>query len=288
MTKLITKLRTKEFINMSIVAILLLANLLNSTNAIADEKTSISVGVLSKNLTTDLRLTIAKENTTASIVDQNIGKATGKTRADIINSNVNSNKLSIPPSKSLSKGKVLAQSRSHNNYPDFAIYGATTLLQDDYDSDGFYQTFSVSFDADIVSYTHNQLGEVYALLYISNNGGPWTHYYTTDDFIIEGETDLDEYEVITTFLSGYSTDHYDILIDLYQVGYSDIVASYSSDDSNALYALSLESADYDEPYEAPYIEVVEISHGGSFSMSLLLLFLLIYILRTISIESIKH
>jgi hypothetical protein len=288
MTKLITKLRTKEFINMSIAAMLLLANLLNSTNAIADEKTSISVGVLSKNLTTDLRLTIAKENTTASIVDQNIGKATGKTRADIINSNVNSNKLSIPPSKSLSKGKVLAQSRSHNNYPDFAIYGATTLLQDDYDSDGFYQTFSVSFDADIVSYTHNQLGEVYALLYISNNGGPWTHYYTTDDFIIEGETDLDEYEVITTFLSGYSTDHYDILIDLYQVGYSDIVASYSSDDSNALYALSLESADYDEPYEAPYIEVVEISHGGSFSMSLLLLFLLIYILRTISIESIKH
>jgi hypothetical protein len=282
MTKLITKLRTKEFINMSIVAILLLANLLNSTNAIADEKTSISVGVLSKNLTTDLRLTIAKENTTASIVDQNIGKATGKTRADIINSNVNSNKLSIPPSKSLSKGKVLAQSRSHNNYPDFAIYGATTLLQDDYDSDGFYQTFSVSFDADIVSYTHNQLGEVYALLYISNNGGPWTHYYTTDDFIIEGETDLDEYEVITTFLSGYSTDHYDILIDLYQVGYSDIVASYSSDDSNALYALSLESADYDEPYEAPYIEVVEISHGGSFSIVILLLFLLIYFFRTMT------
>jgi hypothetical protein len=282
MTKLITKLRTKEFINMSIVAILLLANLLNSTNAIADEKTSISVGVLSKNLTTDLRLTIAKENTTASIIDQNIGKATGKTRADIINSNVNSNKLSIPPSKSLSKGKVLAQSRSHNNYPDFAIYGATTLLQDDYDSDGFYQTFSVSFDADIVSYTHNQLGEVYALLYISNNGGPWTHYYTTDDFIIEGETDLDEYEVITTFLSGYSTDHYDILIDLYQVGYSDIVASYSSDDSNALYALSLESADYDEPYEAPYIEVVEISHGGSFSIVILLLFLLIYFFRTMT------
>jgi hypothetical protein len=282
MTKLITKLRTKEFINMSIAAMLLLANLLNSTNAIADEKTSISVGVLSKNLTTDLRLTIAKENTTASIIDQNIGKATGKTRADIINSNVNSNKLSIPPSKSLSKGKVLAQSRSHNNYPDFAIYGATTLLQDDYDSDGFYQTFSVSFDADIVSYTHNQLGEVYALLYISNNGGPWTHYYTTDDFIIEGETDLDEYEVITTFLSGYSTDHYDILIDLYQVGYSDIVASYSSDDSNALYALSLESADYDEPYEAPYIEVVEISHGGSFSIVILLLFLLIYFFRTMT------
>lgn len=278
MTKLITRVKTKEFFNMSIVGILLLANLLISTNTIAQEQTSVSFGVLSKNLTTDLRLTIAEENNTASIIDQNIGKATGKTRTDIINSKVNAIKMS----KNLSKGKVLARSRSYNNYPDYAIYGATTLLQDDYDSDGFYQTFSVSFDADLVSYTQTQLGEVYALLYISNNGGPWTHYYTTDDFIIEGETDLDEYEVITTFLSGYSTDHYDILIDLYQVGYRDIVASYSSDDSNALYALSLESADYDEQYEAPYIEVVEISQGGSFSIVILLFFLLMYFVRTIT------
>ncbi|HCH69393.1 MAG TPA: hypothetical protein DE042_02640 [Colwellia sp.] len=278
MTKLITRVKTKEFFNMSIVGILLLANLLISTNTIAQEQTSVSFGVLSKNLTTDLRLTIAEENNTASIIDQNIGKATGKKRTDIINSKVNAIKMS----KNLSKGKVLARSRSYNNYPDYAIYGATTLLQDDYDSDGFYQTFSVSFDADLVSYTQTQLGEVYALLYISNNGGPWTHYYTTDDFIIEGETDLDEYEVITTFLSGYSTDHYDILIDLYQVGYRDIVASYSSEDSNALYALSLESADYDEQYEAPYIEVVEISHGGSFSIVILLVFLLMYFVRTIT------
>lgn len=282
MTKLITRVKTKEFFNMSTVGLLLLANLLISTNTIAQEQTSVSFGILSKNLTTDLRLTIAEENNTTSIVDQHIGKATGKTRTEIINSKVNSIKLSKNLPKNLSKSKVLARSRSYNNYPDFAIYGATTLLQDDYDSDGFYQTFSVSFDADIVSYTQSQLGKVYALLYISNNGGPWTHYYTTDDFIIEGETDLDEYEVITTFLSGYPTDHYDILIDLYQVGYSDIVASYSSDDSNALYALSLESADYDEPYEVPYIEVVEISHGGGFSIIILVLFLLMYFVRTIT------
>jgi len=176
------------------------------------------------------------------------------------------------------KKPSLAQRKSYNHpaYTDFAIYGATTLLQDDYDSDGFYQTFSVIFDADIVSYTTRPWDEVYALLYISKNGGPWTHYYTTDNFIIEGDTDSDEYEVITTFLSGYSTDQYDILIDLYQEGYGDIVASYSSDDSNALYALPLESADYDEPY----IEVVEISHGGSFSVASIMLFLLIYLVRT--------
>ena len=171
---------------------------------------------------------------------------------------------------------MIAQSNNHNYYADFAIYGAMSLLQDDIDGDGFYQTFSVFFDADIYSYTDNQFGEVYALLYISRNGGPWTHYFTTDTFLIEGDSDLDEYEVITTFLSGYSTDYYDVLIDLYQVGYSDIVASYSSDDDNALYALPLESADYDEPY----IEIVEtVTHGGGFSAITLLIILISAVFR---------
>ncbi|MDX2368798.1 MAG: choice-of-anchor H family protein [Colwellia sp.] len=273
MIKVMSKVMTKNFINKSVVGILLLANLIISSFAVAEERTSISFGELSKNLTTDLRHTIATENKAASIVDQQIGKATGKTRTEML-------QTTIKPSK-VSKTLSLARSNNYSNNADlaeFSIYGATTLLQDDYDSDGFYQTFSVIFDADIYSYTESQWGEVYALLYISKNGGPWKHYYTTDDFIIEGESDLDEYEVMTTFLSGYSTDHYDILIDLYQVGYSDIVASYSSDDSNALYALSLESADYDEPY----IEVIEISHGGSFSIVIILLFLLTYSVRAIN------
>lgn len=269
MIKVITNMTTKNFINKSVVGILLLVNIIVSSHAIAQEQTSISFGDLSKNLTTDNRLAIAKENRASSIVDQHIGKATGKKRTEILSNKKN-------------KKSTSARKMSHGNYADFGIYSATTYLQDDYDSDGFYQTFSVIFDADIYSYTPSQLGEVYALLYISKNGGPWTHYYTTDNFLIEGETDVDEYEVVTTFLSGYSADHYDILIDLYQVGYSDIVTSYSSNDSNALYALSLESADYDEPYVEPYIEVIEVSHGGSLSILIILLFLITYFLRTIN------
>jgi len=265
MIKMMIRAMTKNLINKNIIGILLLANLLISSHTIAEEQTSVSFGILSKNLTTDLRLTIAKENQAASIVDQHIGKATGKTRTEML-------QTTIKPLK-------VSKTRSYNyinnvNFAEFSIYGATTLLQDDYDSDGFYQTFSVIFDADIYSYTERQWGEVYALLYISKNGGPWKHYYTTDNFIIDGESDLDEYEIMTTFLSGYPTDHYDILIDLYQVGNSDIVTSYSSDDSNALYALSLESADYDE--------VVEISHGGSFSIVIILLFILTYSVRAIN------
>lgn len=256
-----------NLIRKRIVSIFLLATIVISSSVTAQERTSISFGELSKNLTEESRFTVVKENKTASIADQQSGKATDKTRIEMAQNNF----------KSIKKLTSIPLVRSQNSYADFSIYGATSLLQEDYDGDGFYQTFSIIFDADVYSYTPSQLAEVYALLYISKNGGPWTHYYTTDNFIIEGNTGLDEYEVITTFLSGYSTDHYDILIDLYQVGYSDLVATYSSDDTNALYALSLESANYDEAY----IEVIEITHGGSFSIVIILFLLSVYLVRNI-------
>jgi len=233
-----------------------------TTNKLSTEQYSISQGIHTKELNEERRKQIIEINKLTKTPDQLNKKATSKTREAMLKSQ---KELIQKSNKTL-----IAQNNSQNYYADFAIYGATSVLQDDFDGDGFYQTFSVIFDADIYSYTEDQFGEVYALLYISKNGGPWSHYFTTDNFIVEGDTDLDEYEVITTFLSGYSTDYYDVLIDLYQVGYSDIVASYSSDDSNALYALSLESADYDEPY----VEVVESSGGGAFSVVTLFVILI--------------
>lgn len=228
---------------------------------------SVSQGSFKNNFNDELRHQIIDVNRFTNTPDQLNNKATSKTREEIQNNN------SVLMNKS-SKNKML-QNRSSYYDADFTIYAATSFLLDDFDNDGFYQTFSVVFDADIYSYTQHQLGEVYALLYLSKNGKPWKHYYTTDTFLIEGESDLDEYEVITTFLSGYSTDYYDVLIDLYQVGYPDIVATYSSDDSNALYALPLESNNYDDTY----IEVVEIYGGGSFSFITLLMIITLSFFR---------
>ena len=77
---------------------------------------------------------------------------------------------------------------------------------------------------------------------------------------------------ISVVMEGYHPGHYDVLIDLYQVGNTNIVASYSSDDSQALYGLPLESADYDRVY----VDSVYIHHGGSLStLSLIMLFLLL-------------
>jgi hypothetical protein len=61
-------------------------------------------------------------------------------------------------------------------------------------------------------------------------------------------------------------------IDLHQVGYSDVVASLSSNDTEALYALPIESAEYDETY----IEVVEVE-GGSIYWSILILLSIVFI-----------
>lgn len=145
-------------------------------------------------------------------------------------------------------------------YYDFSFYGADSSLFDDYDYDGFYQTFSVTFDADITSSAGDIQADVFAELYLSQDGGPWIHYYSTDVFTLHADSSNDDYEVLTTLASGYQADHYDVLIDLYELGYADPVATISSDESNALYALPLESSDRDAVYvEEIYIET---EHSG--------------------------
>lgn len=158
-----------------------------------------------------------------------------------------------------------------NLHHSFSIYTGYSQLITDIDEDGYYQTFSVSFDADILSPIRNEQALVYADLYLSQNGGPWVLYFSTDDFVITGESTDDEFEVVTQLDSGYVPDNYDVLIDLFEVGYTDVVATYSSDDTNTLHALPLESSDYDPEY----IEVEYDDHGGGFDWSTLSLLLIL-------------
>ncbi|MBA6341369.1 choice-of-anchor H family protein [Colwellia sp. MB02u-10] len=147
------------------------------------------------------------------------------------------------------------------SYHSFSIYSGYSELILDIDEDGYYQRFSVTFDADILSSMANEQAVVYADLYLSRNGGPWVLYYSSDDFVITGEDSEDEFEVITQLDSGYVADHYDVLIDLYEVGFSAVVATYSASNTNALYALPLESSDYDPEYIA--VEYYDEHSGGS-------------------------
>ncbi|MEC4729075.1 choice-of-anchor H family protein [Shewanella sp. D64] len=192
-----------------------------------------------------------------------------KTREEVINAH---KKGFIPAKYKLQKVKGNSQSDvpsafANPIYNEFAIYEASSRLFEDNDYDGFYQTFSVTFDADVYGYYPNQPAEVYAEMYLSRDGGPWVHYYTTDIFTVVGDSTEDDFEVLTTLNSGYPADYYDVLIDLYEVGYTDIVATVNSDDFASLYALPLESSDRD------YIDNGNSSsegHGGG-SMSFIAL-----------------
>ncbi|WP_281212245.1 choice-of-anchor H family protein [Shewanella insulae] len=161
--------------------------------------------------------------------------------------------------------KSSAQRLEAGVYHEFAIYEASSRLFEDVDYDGFYRTFSVTFDADVHSYYLGEHADVYADLYLSRNGGPWELYHTTDVFTIVDDASDDDFEVLTTLHTGYPTDHYDVLIDLYEVGYSDIVATISSDDLDDLYGLPLESADRDQYVVEEVVTEVEVS-GGSLSV----------------------
>lgn len=163
----------------------------------------------------------------------------------------------LVPASSLNQSIEYSAALHHS----FSIYTGYSQLIEDIDEDGYYQTFGVTFDADVLSSIPNDQAVVYADLYLSEDGGPWILYFSTDDFVITGEYTEDEFEVITQLDSGYVPSNYDVLIDLYEVGYSDVVATYSSNDSNALYGLPLESGDYDPEYIE--VEYIEEHSGGS-------------------------
>ena len=208
--------------------------------------------------------------------DQERNKTVNTTRENMIAQKQQQARKSST-TKNMTKSLRLNQTSRSFSDGTFAIYEGYSQLIEDLDADGYFQTFSVTFDADLLTGNPHDEAVVYAELYLSENGGPWVHYYSTDNFVIHGESSDDEFEVYSTLEQGFSSNHYDILIDLYEVGYSNMVASYSSDDSNSLYGLPLESSDYDLEYVEYYSEVH--SDGGSSSLYSLLMIILILMAR---------
>ncbi len=139
---------------------------------------------------------------------------------------------------------------------DFSFFDAGSVLLADRDDDGFHHEFRVRFDADVVS------GDalVYARLYLRRVGDrDWLLYSETDDFRISGQDGDDDYFVTTTLDDGWPTGDYDVLIDLYESGFSGIVATIGPFDSDALALLPLEETGLDLPIELPGYEIGDVA-----------------------------
>lgn len=156
----------------------------------------------------------------------------------------------------------------------FHIFDAQTMLSGDDDADGFFYQLRVTFDADV---DHGE-AFVYASLYLSFEGGPWNHYFTTDVFEILEDSSVDDYVVETRLLEGYPTGYYDVLIELYDADWDTHVASYGPDDEEMLFALPLEDLQMDYPgadyYTYPVDDCHDCGGGGSFGLISLVLLVL--------------
>jgi hypothetical protein len=164
-------------------------------------------------------------------------------------------------------GTASAQSASL----DFWIFDADVDLFNDDDRDGFYHGIDLLFDADTIY----SAAEVYAVVYLSLDFGPWNEYGVTEDFWIFGASGTDEYVLVTELMSGYPTGDYDLLIELFDATDDSFLTSFGPDESSALSFLPLEDFNRDEPIaDMP----VAISHGGGgaadvWTISVLLLLL---------------
>jgi len=139
---------------------------------------------------------------------------------------------------------------------DFWFYAADVELYSDDDRDGYFAGIDLLFDADTVYSS----AEVYAVVYLSLEGGPWTEYAETDNFIIDSTSGTDEYVIVTDLVSGYPTGSYDILIELFDTFDNSFVADMGPEQTSELAFLPLEDLNRDARGVSP--QPVVINHGG--------------------------
>jgi len=162
----------------------------------------------------------------------------------------------------LDSGVQGAQSGSN----DFWFYAVDVVLFGDDDHDGFFYGIDLLFDADTVWSS----ADVYAVLYLSLEGGPWNEYAVTADFQINGANADDEYVVVTELQSGYPTGSYDILVELFDSVTGEYLAGIGPEETSELGFLALEDFQRDAPL---IVRPVAVSHGhgggGSAGLGLL-------------------
>ena len=164
--------------------------------------------------------------------------------------------------KAKDTGPAISQTGNFN----FWFYAADVVLFNDFDRDGYFHGIDLMFDAD----TNYAMAEVYAVIYLSYEYGPWNEYAVTDDFTLLGSSGTDEYVVETELVSGYPTGNYDILIELFDAYDGSFLASYGPDDTSELALLPLEDSMRDSASTGTPQVVVNSGGGGSLSWLLLL------------------
>jgi hypothetical protein len=174
---------------------------------------------------------------------------------------------------SLSRSKPVTQTMQAAN-ADFWFYTADIELFNDHDRDGYYHGIDLLFDAD----TYYAIADVYAVVYLSLDGGPWNEYAATEDFTLFGASSEDDYVIATELLDGYPSGSYDVLVELFDAYDNTFLAYFGPDDTSELAFLPLEDAGRDVA-DVPDVTVVNHQHGGGSTGAAFILVLALVVLR---------
>jgi hypothetical protein len=158
------------------------------------------------------------------------------------------------------KTRSSVQSKTSSEQPamspntDFWFYLADVELYADDDRDGYYSGVDLLFDVD----TYHTVADIYAVAYLSYEGGPWEEYAATEDFTIFGSSGTDDYVIVSDLV-------------IFDADNNEFLAFFGPEDSSELAFLPLEDIDRDSPAGGTRVTV---NHGGGGSFDLVLLAIL--------------
>lgn len=175
----------------------------------------------------------------------------------------------LAKSERLASPSKIGAANAQSVNADFWFYSADVELFNDLDRDGYYHGIDLLFDAD----TYYSVADVYAVVYLSLDGGPWNEYAATENFTLFGASGDDNYGIVTELVSGYPTGSYDVLIELFDAYDDSFLAYFGPDDTSELAFLPLEDADRDFVVVPEVIVVNNHHHGGGALHELVILML---------------
>lgn len=174
-------------------------------------------------------------------------------------------KSSRSSAKAASTGGVSKTGSDH-----FWFFAADVILFGDDDNDGYFYGIDLLFDVDTVF----SAVDVYAVTYLSFEGGPWNEYAATEDFTLFASSADDEYNIVTELQSGYFTGSYDVLIEVFDAQTDEYLVGFGPEETSALGFLPLEDFNRDAPqFDVPVVS--SHGHGGGTTGLWMLLLLLV-------------
>ena len=173
--------------------------------------------------------------------------------------------------ESVTSGKIgPSVTTSQAGSADFWFYSADVILFGDDDNDGYFYGIDLLFDVDTIW----TAVDVYAVTYLSYEGGPWNEYAATEDFTLFDTSPDDDYNIVTELESGYLTGSYDVLIEIFDAVTGEFLVGFGPEDTSDLGFLPLEDFDRDAPISVVPIATSHGHGGGSIGIWLLLVLLL--------------